>query len=102
MNKYKSEEGIAIGDRFLCFKTVCFGRRPNDFIFKYGKTYESQLTGCITDENGNAWHSFTYPYWSHCLVKLKEDGNANLSTIENIPLADKIMLAKLIKKHSNG
>ena len=97
-----SEEGITIGDRFLCFKTVAFNKGANDLIFKYGKIYDSQHTGCITDEGGNAWHSFTYPYWSQCLVKLKEDGSVDLKQIKDLPLGEKIRLAKLIKKYSNG
>ena len=101
MEKY-SEEGIGIGDRFLCFKTVAYNNKPNDLIFKYGKIYESQHIGCITDEDGNDWHEFTHPYWSQCLVKLNEKDKIDLSKIKDIPLGDKIMIARLIKKHSNG
>ena len=102
MKEKYSEEGIAFGDRFLCFKTVAYYNKPNDLIFMYGKTYESQHIGCITDEGGNAWHEFTYPYWSQYLVKLKEDGSVDLKQIKDLPLGEKIRLAKLIKKYSNG
>ena len=95
-------EGIYAGDKFLCFKTVSFDKRPDDLIFKFGKVYESFHNGKIRDENGNNFHSFSRPFWTKHLVKLNEDGSADLSTAQDLQLGDKIMLAKLIKKHHNG
>ena len=92
---------IHIGNKFLCFKTTSFDKRLDDIIFKMGKVYESHHPACITDENGNDYHTFTFPFWSKCLVKITEDG-VDLSTTTNLPLGDKIMLAKLIKQYRNG
>ena len=92
---------IHIGDKFLCFKTTSFDKNPSNVIFKSGKVYESYHSTCIRDENGNDYHTFTFPFWSKCLVKITEDG-IDLSTTADLPLTDKIILAKLIKQYRNG
>lgn len=91
-------EGIYAGDKFLCFKTVSFDKRPDDLIFKIGKVYESFHNGKIRDEGGENFHSFSRPFWTKYLIKLTDE-NVDLSSIQDLPLGDKIMLTNILKKY---
>lgn len=52
---------IKKGDRFRCIKTVIMDNDPNDISYYKGKFYESDLDGCITDEDefiGHGWSEY--------------------------------------------
>ena len=96
------KEGINIGDRFLCFRTATYEKRPEDLIFKIGNVYRSYHSGTIQDENGVIHHHFTKVYWTQYLIKLNEEGGIDMSLVKDMPLGDKILAINLLKKYQNN
>ena len=85
-------EGISKGDLFLALETRKYNH-SEDIIFQEGKIYQSYSDGHIKDETGNAYHSFTYNYWTKHLIKIGNSGNYNNT------IAQKLNIARLLKKH---
>lgn len=92
MKELRMEEGIAKGDLFLALETRCYDG-SEDVIFMKGKIYRSEHCGCITDEEGNGCHKFTYKYWKQYLIKIGNDDNYNNS------IAQKLNIARLLSKY---
>lgn len=61
--------GIHEGDKFICIND-CFFDNTKKAIFKKGQIYTSMHHGCITDYNGNDWHSFSRDFWVLYLMKM--------------------------------
>lgn len=89
--KVRGKEGISEGDIFLCIKDASYC--DGGSIFKVGKIYKSFHVGCICDEKGNSYHSFTRPYWAQYLVKIVSSND-----YENA-IAQKLNMVRLLRKY---
>lgn len=49
---------IKVGDRFLCINTFIDGEGQKLYVI--GRTYTSEIDGCITNEMGNREHKWAY------------------------------------------
>lgn len=87
----REKEGISEGDIFLCIKDASYSK--GEPIFKVGRIYKSFYAGCIRDEHGNSYHSFTRPYWTQHLVKIVSSND-----YENA-VAQKLNMARLLRKY---
>ena len=48
---------IKKGDKFRCIKTLIYAN--SDLWYQKGKIYQSDMDGCITDEDGDIDHEWT-------------------------------------------
>lgn len=68
---------IKKGDRFLCIKDVEMDSSRIDYI--KGKEYISEKDGCITDEEGDAYHKWTPYEWENLEVEKYEEHIADFN-----------------------
>lgn len=76
---------IQKGSRWLCIKTVVMDD-TNEVTYNEGKTYESEVAGCLTDNNGDIYHRWDCDYFAEHFEEVKTNKERYMKTIETVLL----------------